>query len=128
MIRYYYFLTPLFIALDGLGGWNLRIAGLADPGHRIAYYGFLLACTVGIWKLPRLIPLITVVESGVNFFLLIGSVMLPILGYGYLLANPTIGFTGWTHLINFFLTGLILNSVITSNTRALKGTAALPPK
>ena len=119
MIRYYYWITPLFILLDILGDWNFRIAALADSGHRTIYYLFLLACVGAMWKLPRLTPFIAVVESGVNFFLLIGSVMLPILGYGYLLKSPVIGFTGWPHLANFVLTGLILSMVIRSNSGLL---------
>ncbi|MFK7955183.1 MAG: hypothetical protein AB8B96_03735 [Lysobacterales bacterium] len=119
MIRYYYWITPLFILLDIAGGWNLRIAALADPAHRTAYYLFLLACAGAMWKLPRFTPFIAVVESGVNFFLLIGSVMLPILGYGHLLKNPVIGFAGWTHLANFFITGLILSTVIRRNSSLL---------
>ncbi|MEM6575291.1 MAG: hypothetical protein AAF736_13540 [Pseudomonadota bacterium] len=117
MIRAYYLLTPLFMLLDWVLDLNLRVAGLADPGHRILYYGFLVGCTVLLWKVPQTSQLVALAESSVNFFLLIAGVMLPILGHAYLLDDPSYGFSGWPQLVNFLVTGTILTIVIRRTAR-----------
>ncbi len=105
--------------LDWVLDLNLRVAGLADPGHRALYYGFLIACVLLVWRVPQTSQLVALAESSVNFFLLIAGVMLPILGHAYLVDNPTFGFAGWPQLVNFLVTGTILTVVIRRSARTL---------
>jgi hypothetical protein len=52
-IRRYYLLTPLFIMLDALFGFNFRVSGLASPELR-----YLL-----LWTLPAVRPGMLLAES-----------------------------------------------------------------
>ena len=76
--RLYYYATPLFILLDYLGGLNIRAAILdSSPLYKNLYYGFCIACGVGIFVLPRLTPVVALFESSVSFLMIVLTIYLP---------------------------------------------------
>ncbi len=79
LIRAYYLATPAFLVLDIALGMDMRAAFLDGTGSRVFWY--LLCTGLGLvaWRWPVSAPLIGVIESSVNFFLLIAWIMLPIM-------------------------------------------------
>lgn len=87
---YYLGATPLFFLLDA--GWevSLRATFLDDPGARLAYYGFCVACGALVWLRPRHAAWVGLGESTVTITLLIVGFMSPLLNLpGELLENPS---------------------------------------
>ena len=80
--RYYYFITPLFVLLDYLGGINVRVAVLDSmPLYKNLYYGSCVICAVGIYAFPRCTPFVALTESATNFTMTILSLFLPYIQY-----------------------------------------------
>lgn len=78
VVRGYYLASPLFAVVDFALGAPIRIAALARPGWRLAYYAFALACGLLARRKPEWTPLIGMVESAFNLLLLVLSVLVPI--------------------------------------------------
>ena len=76
--RYYYFITPLFVLLDYLGGINVRVAVLDSmPLYKNLYYGSCVICAVAIYTVPRCTPFVALIESTTNFTMTILALLLP---------------------------------------------------
>ncbi len=88
LIRGYYLATPAFGVLDIVLGLDLRAAFLDGAGSRMLWYALCTGLGLVAWRWPVSAPLIGVVESSVNFFLLIAWIMLPIM-------LPTDDFGAW---------------------------------
>jgi hypothetical protein len=110
LVRLYFGLTPVFALLDLAFGASFRAAGIADAGWRFTYYGFAFACWLLMRRRPSWTPIVGVLESSVNLFLLLYSVMAPI----YALPDAITGGGevalpfGPGRLVNLMLTGTVL--------------------
>ena len=83
--RWYYYATPLFILLDYLAGINVRVAALDSmPLYKNAYYGFCIICAFCIYIFPKYSPIVALLESGINFVMMILLLFLP---YAILISN-----------------------------------------
>lgn len=111
LLRFYYALTPLFMALDFGLKFNVRTAALDDSGWRWAWYAACLAC----WAIrqPRWRALAGLLESALNFLLLTLAVMIPVV------TAPEAVFQGHSpqiitpqELINFMLSGSVAIALI----------------
>ncbi|HBC56915.1 MAG TPA: hypothetical protein DCZ03_07105 [Gammaproteobacteria bacterium] len=76
LISYYYFGTPLFMLLDLLWGYEIRLSETLSAPQQIAYYGFCVFCAWVCWYKPRFHHFAALVESSVNLTLLLGTVLL----------------------------------------------------
>ena len=82
VLRSYYFITPVFILLDYLGGVSIRVAVLDSmPLYKNVYYGFGIVCAIGIYALPRCTPFVALSESAINFAMTILGLFLPYVQY-----------------------------------------------
>ena len=70
VIQIYYLLTPVFVAVDLMGGGPVRVAGLGDSAWRLAYYGLLVVLALVCRVRPGLAPAVGMTESAVNLLLL----------------------------------------------------------
>jgi len=76
--RFYYYITPLFILLDYLGGLSVRAAVLDSmPLYKNLYYGFCICCGIGIYCRPGLSAVVALFESMVIVLMTVLSVFLP---------------------------------------------------
>jgi hypothetical protein len=74
----YYYITPLFIVFDYLGGINIRVAVLDSmPFYKNLYYGFCILCGIGMFALPRYTPLVALFESMIIILLIVLAVFIP---------------------------------------------------
>ena len=78
LLKAFYLATPAFVAVDLFLGVPLRVAALASPGLRYAYYAFSMGCGVATHVRPRVAPFVGLFESSVNLTMLVLSIMLPI--------------------------------------------------
>ncbi len=111
LLLWFYLATPLFLLLDSLLGWNIRIASLDNyPGWKMLYYLFCLCIGLLMWKWQILEPVLGMVEGGVNMLLLTLSVLLPYyeaidaLSSGESVQTPLDSFS----IINYLVSGLFL--------------------
>jgi len=78
LVATYYWLTPVFWALDVFFGANLRAAAFeGHSGWKAAYYLFCLGCGVALWLRPSWTRLVGLTESSLNILVLILGVMVP---------------------------------------------------
>jgi hypothetical protein len=76
--KWYYYATPLFILLDYLLGINVRVSALdAMPLYKYAYYGFCILCGLCMYISPRYSPIIALLESAINYVLMILLLLTP---------------------------------------------------
>jgi len=76
--KLYYYITPLFILLDYLGGINIRAAVLDSmPMYKNLYYGFCIFCAAGIYFRPRFSAVVALFESTIMVLMTVLSVFLP---------------------------------------------------
>ena len=110
IFRIYYLGTPLFMLIDYLLGFPMRAAGIEEPGLRLLYYLFCIACAVACYIAPTRSALLALTESSINIFLLIYSVMGPVVNLGSMVASsePMPEIITPAGLINFFIVGTIL--------------------
>jgi hypothetical protein len=74
----YYWLTPLFWALDALFGWNVRAAALeGHSGWKALYYLLCLGLGALLWARPELTRLVGIAESSLNLTLLVLGMLVP---------------------------------------------------
>jgi hypothetical protein len=75
--KLYYYVTPLFILLDYLGGINIRAAVLDSmPMYKNLYYGFCIFCAAGIYFRPRFSAVVALFESTIMVLMTVLSVFL----------------------------------------------------
>lgn len=78
LVRWYFYITPLFIVLDYFWGFNFRISALdSEPLYKNLYYGLCILCGVLIYIIPRASALIGFVESLINLAMLLLIIFLP---------------------------------------------------
>jgi hypothetical protein len=76
--KWYYYATPLFILLDYLLGINVRVSALdAMPFQKNAYYGFCILCGLCMYISPRYSPIVALLESAINYVLMILLLLRP---------------------------------------------------
>ena len=76
--KLYYTITPLFILLDYVCGINVRTVVLdSETVYKGLYYGFCILCGVVIYIIPRLSPVVALVESSIIFMMTVLSVFIP---------------------------------------------------
>jgi hypothetical protein len=111
--KWYYYATPLFILLDYLAGINVRVSALDTmPLHKNAYYGFCILCGICMYIFPRFSPVVTLLESAINYMLMILLLLRPYIRC--LLQEDIIG-EGWQnvealnpqHITNLVLAALV---------------------
>ena len=121
IIKFYYFLTPVFFILDSIWEQTFRVAGLDNQTYRFAYYGLCLICALICYLDKYLSIIVSLVESGINMLILLMSVMLPIFTAGYHAEGDlsTIGLNG-QKLINFLLIGSLISYSYYTAQSALK--------
>ncbi len=78
LLEAFYLATPAFVAVDLVLGVPIRVAALASPGLRYAYYAFTMGCGVATHARPRIAPFVGLFESSINLLMLVLSIMLPI--------------------------------------------------
>lgn len=110
LVTAYYLATPAFAVLDLGFGVPVRVWGLHDPGHRAVYYAIVILAGLLCWSRPKVSPWVGMVESVVNLFLLILSVLLPIwsLPDALLAGDPLPHPLGALALVNVALSGGIM--------------------
>ena len=76
--KWYYYATPIFILLDYLFGINVRVSALdAMPFYKNLYYGFCILCGLGMYISPRYSPVVALIESAINYVLMILLLLRP---------------------------------------------------
>ena len=110
----YYYITPVFILLDYIGGISIRVTVLDSmPFYKNLYYGFCILCGISVYALPWLTPLVALLESSVNFLMTVLAVFLPYFRFiteteDVLTAPlPTVAGFDSPHIVNILLSGTI---------------------
>jgi hypothetical protein len=94
--KWYYYATPLFILLDYFAGINVRVSALdAMPFYKYAYYGFCILCGLCMYISPRYSPIIALLESAINYVLMILLLLRPYIHF--LMQEDIIG-QGWQNV------------------------------
>jgi hypothetical protein len=76
--KWYYYATPLFILLDYFFRINVRVSALdAMPFYKYAYYGFCILCGLCMYISPRYSPIVALLESAINYVLMILLLLMP---------------------------------------------------
>jgi hypothetical protein len=121
LFRIYYLGTPLFMLADYLLGFPMRVSGIEEPGYRLLYYLFCLGCAAALYLWPTRTTLLALAESSLNIFLLIHSVMGPVMSLGSLVTSgePLPKIMTPEQLLNFLLAGSILIYGFHATTAAL---------
>lgn len=110
LIRLYYFVTPLFFAVDLLFGVNFRITIPGSEGDTF-YYLYIAACFIlgsFVFKSPLSSSLFGLAESSINILLLLLSIMLPIFSLAENLDTMNSFSFGTQEIIHFLIAGTIL--------------------
>ena len=78
IVRWYFYLTPLFILLDYIWGVNVRVSALDSwPVYKNLYYGFCILCGVCMYIVPVYSAVVTLFESIINFGMIVFSIFMP---------------------------------------------------
>jgi len=131
--RWYYYATPLFILLDYLAGINVRVAALDSlPLHKNAYYGFCIICALGISIFPKYSVVVVLLESTINFLMVILLLLLPYVRFAMLediLSTDWGSGSGFSvpRVINLLLAGFIAALAIQASSRKL-AISSFPPE
>jgi len=76
LVTAYYFGTLLFILLDAVGGWNVRVTGLQGlPTLKYSYYACCLGAGWLVHRYPRSAPFVALSESTINLAILLVGLM-----------------------------------------------------
>lgn len=129
----YYYMTPLFIVLDYLGGVNVRVAVLDSmPLYKNLYYGFCVFCGIGMYALPWCTPIVALIESTINILLIVLAVFLPYIQV--VMESDNILESNWEaasaftipRIVNLVLAGTVAIFAFHGSLRVL-GTTGNPP-
>ena len=109
-IQAYYWATSVFFLLDLTLGANLRAAALPQPALRYLYYVLCFGCALSCRRWPQHAGWVGMGESAVNIFLLVFSVMGPIIALpDALLAGGDVGpLMTPAKMTNFMVSGMVL--------------------
>ena len=87
-ILWYYWLTPLFLLVDVLGGPDIRTAALdGHPWWKGLYYFFCMTIPIIAHYHPGWTPRLGLVESSTNILLLVLGIFVPYYDYVYRVAE-----------------------------------------
>lgn len=111
VLMWFYLLTPLFLLIDKLFGWDFRISFLDQhPGWKLAYYLFCFCIGFLMWRWQQWEAILGMIEGGINILLLTLSILLPYyqaidaLSSGVQLTNPL----NSSSIANYLLTAIFL--------------------
>jgi len=94
--KWYYYATPLFILLDYFLRINVRVSALdAMPLYKYLYYGFCILCGLCMYIFPRYSPVVALLESAINYLLMILLLLRP---YIICLLQEDIIGEGWQNM------------------------------
>jgi hypothetical protein len=112
--KLYYYITPLFIFLDYVGGISIRVTVFDSmPQYKKLYYGFCILCGVFIYVVPKLTPVVALFESSINFLITVIAVFMPYINFitktDYFMTAvlPTVAGFDTPHIVNILLAGAI---------------------
>ncbi len=111
ILKVYYLLTPVFLAIELLFDFNIRIT---IPGESAAfkyiYYAVCFLCAFFVFNNPLTASVFSLVESVFNLFLLILSVMYPVSHVAASVGNANMNNYQFalSDLFHFLLVGSIL--------------------
>ena len=78
IVRWYFYLTPLFILLDYIWGVNVRVSALDSwPVYLIVFFGLCFVCGVCMYIVPLYSAVVTLFESIINFGMIVFSIFMP---------------------------------------------------
>lgn len=108
-LRIYYLVTPVFFVLQYFFEINLRLVIPGDSENIIiVYYIICFAASFIVFKNMIVGSIFALIESSVNIFLLLLSVMLPIFNTGNIEPGTTSIKFGVSEIIHFMLVGSVL--------------------
>lgn len=106
LLKLYYAATAIFLLLDYLVDFNVRLAFLEPwPVWRAFYYLFCFACLGLILWRPALTTLVTTVESLITLSALIISLGSRAMGLSVTMLETGAGFITLEEIINFGIAG-----------------------
>ena len=110
LVAAYYLVTPAFAVADLVFHAPIRVAGLTDPAHRLAYYAVVFALGLFCRARPEATPFVGIGESTVNLLLLFVAILLPIwsLPDQILSGGPVEGGLSGIKIANALLSGTAL--------------------
>jgi hypothetical protein len=108
VLRAYYAATAVFLLLDYLAGFNMRLAFLEPwPAWRAVYYLFLFLCLgVTVYR-PALTTLVTTVESLITLSALILGMGVRVMSLSVTFLETGGGIVTLEALLNFGLSGAV---------------------
>lgn len=111
IIRYLYFLTPVYMILDYFFNFNIRISFLSNfPAYKLAYYLLCLFFSLIIYKFPLSKYYIAFTENMFNLAINIVGFLYPYLVYTDVLveqSNDNVKFYDLQSIINFIVSGTV---------------------
>lgn len=118
LLKTYYLLTPVFLAVEMLFDFNIRIA---IPGEsetfKYIYYAVCFLCAFFVFNNPLTATIFSLAECVLNIFLLILSIMYPVSHVAAALDNGNMANYRFamSDLVHFMLVGSILLYAFYSN-------------
>ena len=110
ILNIFYYITPLFILIDYVFDFNIRISGLDQFGfYKKFYYLFCLICAFILYKIEGYSLIIGFVESIINLLILFIGFLLP---YFTFLSFIVDGADGNVQEIYFYDSKMIINFMI----------------
>lgn len=119
LIAFYYGLTLVFVLLDFVFSFNVRLTFLDDsPLWRGAYYLFTAGCFALVWRFPAWSNVVAAGESLLNLSALIISMALRVVIVDDAMLDTGRGAITLNELINFALSGSAGYLALTVHSRA----------
>lgn len=121
ILPWYYAASVVFLLLDFLAGFNVRVAFLEPwPAARVAYYGACFACFgLMLWR-PRWAALIGSVESLVTLVALILGMAVRVMIPSDAVLAGTDSFVTPQEILNFLISGSIAYLAWAKGLRAMR--------
>jgi hypothetical protein len=121
ILPWYYAASVVFLLLDFLAGFNVRVAFLEPwPAARVAYYGVCFACFgLMLWR-PHWAALIGSVESLVTLVALILSMAVRVMIPSDAVIAGTASFVTLQEILNFLISGSIAYLAWVKGLRAIR--------
>lgn len=124
LITTVYYLTPVFILLDYVFGFNVRVAGLENLGaYKYYYYVFCIICAVMIYQFEKYSLFVGFFESVVNLIILFIAFFMPYINYiDVLSGESTSGVQMYSlgMMINLMISGFIMILSFNSTTSEIR--------
>ena len=121
LVKYYYLASPLFMFFDWLTGMSFRISGIESDTYRFGYYVLIIVCGIICWKIPKSASLIGILETSINYLILI---VVPFTNYleavDQVYQGKEIELFSNTNGINFILNGCILALALNNHIKNLR--------